>query len=232
MQPFSIEQFPLPGPFAGMLTFLSYEFTWRARYKKFFRDFKAHPTFRGEVLVRGQQLAEASGRLAWYQGAGPHLTCFLVGEYLHERFAFANVGQTSLDPLPFTTPQLQVLEDRQKLQQLLPFYKIDWYREHLGQYLLLEDDGAALFFTDRILRGFTAQAPGELPEWNAFMAAMRTKRYDASVLVVVKDPGHLYTPFTGAGPVYSQDLSDSSDADDDLPSPMDGWNLLPPRRPT
>ena len=231
MLPLSVEQSPLPGPFAGVLTFLSYEFTWRARYKKFFRDFKAHPTLRDEVVTRGYQLAEASGRLAWYQSVGPHLSCFLVSEYLHERFAFARVGQAPLDPLPFTTPQLQVLEDQHKLQQLLPFYKIDWYREHLGQYLLLEDDGAALFFTDRILRGFTMHAPDELPEWNAFMAAMRTKEFDASLLVVAKQSGHLYSPFPASDPVYSQNLPPSLDPDDGLPPAADAWHPLPPRRP-
>jgi hypothetical protein len=214
MLPFSVEQ---SGSFAGMLTFVSYEFTWRARYKKFFRDFKAHPKFRNEVLESGYQLAKASGRLAWYESTGPHLTCFLVSEYLHERFAFAHVGQAPLDPLPFTTTQLEVLEERQKLHRLLPFYRSDWCRKDLDQYLLLEDEGSALFFTDRILRQFTMHAPDELPEWNTFLATMRTKEFDASVMVVVKHLGHLYLPFTASNPMYYLDSSDSYDSHNDLP---------------
>jgi len=197
------------GTFAGVLNFMSYEFEWRARYKKFFRDFKSRPTFQREVLAQGYQLAEANGHLTWYQSVGPDVTCFLVSEYLHERFAFAHVGQAPLALLPFSVQGLQVLAEEKKLQQLLPFYKIDRYREHLDKYLLLEDDSAALLLTDGMLRLFAAHGPDELPEWQAFFAEMRRKQFDPSVLVVAKQTGHLYSPFTPE-PVYLQDLLTAS----------------------
>ena len=197
-----MNEFTLTGTFAGVLNFMSYEFEWRARYKKFFHDFNTRPTFQRQVLAQGHQLAETTGHLAWYQSVGPDMTCFLVSEYLHERFAFAHVGQTPHPLLPFSVQGLQVLADEQKLQQLLPFYKLDYYREHLNKYLLLEDKSAALFLTDGVLRLLAAHGPDELPEWQAFFAAMRPKQLDPSVLVVAKQSGYLYSPFT-LEPVYT-----------------------------
>lgn len=222
------------GTFAGVLNFMSYEFEWRARYKKFFRDFKIRPKFQCEVLAQGHQLAEANGHLAWYQSVGPDMTCFLVNEYLHERFAFAHVEQAPLALLPFSSQGLQVLAEGKKLQQLLPFYKIDRYREHLDRYLLLEDDSAALFLTDGMLRLFAAHGPDELPEWQAFFAAMRRKQFDPSVLVVAKQTGHLYSPFISE-PIHTQDLP-TTPAQDNEPSILTellltNWQLKQPTRP-
>lgn len=209
-----MNELTLTGTFAGVLNFMSYEFERRARYKKFFRDFNTRPTFQREVLAQGHQLAEANGHLAWYQSVGPDVTCFLVSEYLHERFAFAHVGQAPLALLPFSAQNLQVLAEAKKLQLLLPFYKIDRYRDHLDKYLLLEDNSAALFLTDGLLRLFAGHGPDELPEWQAFFAAMRPKQMDPAVLVVAKQTGHLYSPFIPK-PVYTQDLPTTSTQGDE-----------------
>jgi hypothetical protein len=181
--------------FAGVVNLLSYEFEWRGRYKRFFTDFGKRAAFRQQVLSRGQELAYANGHQLWYEQAGADQTCFWVSEYLHEQFNFAAVGQGAIELLPFTTNDLQVLEEGQALQLFLPFYKIARYREQLAKYLLLEDETTCLFLADGMLRLFRAHLV-EYPQWRAIGQALRAKDAEACVLVVAKNTGHLYSPFT------------------------------------
>lgn len=181
--------------FAGVVNFLSYQFEWRGRYKRFFADFGKRAAFRQQVLTRGQELAHANGHQPWYEQAGIDHTCFWVSEYLHEKFDFAAVGQAAIELLPFNTLDLQVLEEGQALQLFLPFYKLAPYREQLAKYLLLEDETACLFLADGMLRLCRSHLV-EYPQWRAISQALQAKDAEACVLVVAKHTGHLYSPFT------------------------------------
>jgi hypothetical protein len=181
--------------FAGVVNFLSYEFEWRGRYKRFFADFNNRAAFRQHVLTRGQELAYANSHQLWYDRAGVDHTCFWVSEYLHDKFDFAAVGQVAIELLPFNTHDLQVLEEGHALQLLLPFYKIARYREQLAKYLLLEDETACLFLADGLLRLFRSHLM-EYPQWRAISQALQAKDAEACVLVVAKHTGHLYSAFT------------------------------------
>jgi hypothetical protein len=180
--------------FAGVVNFLSYEFSWRARYKRFFADFGKRAAFRQQVLTLGQELAHHNGHQSWYEQAGVDHICFWVSEYLHEKFNFTIVGQEAIELLPFNTTDLHVLEQGQALQLFLPFYKSALYREQLAKYLLLEDETACLFLADGLLRLFRAHLV-DYPQWRAISQALRAKDAEACVLVVVKHTGHLYSPF-------------------------------------
>jgi len=197
---------PLPahastGAFAGSISFLSYKFEDGGSYKKVLHNIRTRPLFHQQVLVEGQRLAHQHGRASLYEGISKEPFCFWLSEYFHNRYRFDALGEPNQQMVLFSTADLRLLQDANKLQLLLPFYKISFYIEKIHKYLIFEDDTSCLFLTDGIVRLFAAFTI-EIPEFARFSSIL-LKNMNNPCLITVAKSSYLYDPLLPVEPVFA-----------------------------